>query len=182
MTNALLQLSQVQLESIALPKQAKDIAGQDFGKLRAIAPAPSPDGIVTRHLYWSAICSCGNLIVTSGHSLRQGKTLSCGCDNPRKTTHGLSGDPAYGCWENMRQRCNNPRNTNYKHYGARGITVDPAWDDFAAFLADMGPRPSLKHSIERKDNNGNYNATNCVWATMKQQSQNRRPRQYATAA
>ena len=52
----------------------------------------------------------------------------------------------------------------------------------AAFLADMGPRPSLKHSIERKDNNGNYNATNCVWATMKQQSQNRRPRQYATAA
>jgi hypothetical protein len=83
--------------------------------------------------------------------------------------------PEYYSWAAMRNRCNNPSRPNYPDYGGRGVTVCERWNDFAAFLADMGPRPE-GHSIDRIDNNENYEPGNCRWATPTEQSHNQRPR------
>lgn len=87
---------------------------------------------------------------------------------------GCKRSPEYNCWANLRQRCNNFLNPSFADYGARGITVCPEWDSFDTFLQDMGPRPTKKHSIERKDNDKGYCKDNCVWATKKVQQNNRR--------
>lgn len=88
-------------------------------------------------------------------------------------THGLSGTSLHNIWCSMRQRCSNPGSEFYAYYGGRGIIVCERWDDFAVFAADMGERPSPQHSLERKDNDKNYEPSNCRWATMKEQCRNR---------
>lgn len=89
--------------------------------------------------------------------------------------HGMSTDPLYHCWIAIKARCLNPHHPEYRRYGGRGITICDRWiNDFSAFLRDMGPKPSPKHSIDRVDVNGNYNPANCRWATTHEQNANRR--------
>ena len=88
------------------------------------------------------------------------------------TKHGMYGVPEYFVWTGMRQRCRNKNDPSYHHYGGRGILVCSRWDSFNAFISDMGFRPTPKHSIDRIDNNGDYNSDNCQWATVVQQRRN----------
>jgi hypothetical protein len=88
--------------------------------------------------------------------------------------------PGYYCWLSMRRRCDTPKHKSFHNYGGRGIRVCERWSSFAAFIADMGPRPSSNHSIERRDNNGNYEPGNCHWATPIEQLNNSRTNRWIT--
>lgn len=94
-----------------------------------------------------------------------------------KHGHGRSGQQSaeYNAWRHMLARCRNPKHPNYPRYGARGITVCTRWESFPNFLADMGQRPSPKHSLERLDVNGPYSPSDCVWSPITQQARNKRP-------
>ena len=147
-----------------------------FGRLEVIEIAGR-----NRHkqTLWRCRCDCGAVIVTSTNALRQGHTRSCGCLKvemlqAQARTHGMSDTPTYSSWEQMIARCRNTNNERYADYGGRGITVCERWLKFENFLADMGERPSLSHSLDRVDVNGSYSPENCRWATRKQQQRNMR--------
>lgn len=129
--------------------------------------------------YWLCQCACGTLKEVEGYNLKMGKSKSCGCirdkiNTEHFKTHGLSGSKEHRAWTHMKDRCNNPNDKGYPHWGGRGITVCKRWMKFENFLKDMGSAPSPKHSIDRIDNDKGYSKKNCRWATYKQQGNNKR--------
>lgn len=155
--------------------RALDLTGQKFGRLTAVEFV----GRRGKYRMWSCTCECGGSAVAAVGDLRFGHTRSCGClrreiNAETHRTHGLSRTPEHIAWCGMKARCYNSSERSYRHYVARGIRVCNRWcDNFEAFLEDMGPRPTAKHSVERLDVNGDYHPSNCVWATRTQQARNR---------
>lgn len=122
------------------------------------------------------ICFCGNIFTTRISGLKNGRVKSCGCGRRENhfTKHDMTNSPEYASWECMKGRCLNPHNKFYHNYGERGIKVCKSWLDFENFYKDMGSKPSLKHSIDRIDNGGNYEPSNCRWSDRFIQDRNKR--------
>jgi hypothetical protein len=158
-----------------------NLTGQRFGRWSVIGF--SHIGKFDRS-YWSCRCDCGTERVVVAQRLKEGGSKSCGClarevTVALKTTHGHNRvskrTSEYNSWVGMINRCTNPKHRSFKEYGGRGIKVCKRWRrSFAAFLEDMGPRPTPQHTIDRKNNDGGYTKRNCRWATRSQQNLNRR--------
>jgi hypothetical protein len=159
-----------------------DLTGRTFGRLTVEGYGGQASG---RESLWACRCSCGKRVTVRKGCLRDGDTQSCGClraelnklSGRKHRTHGLHGAPEYRVWVGMVQRCaaRNAGRKKYAGYAGRGIKVCQRWrESFAAFYADMGPRPSPKHSIDRINNDGDYEPGNCRWATASQQACNKR--------
>lgn len=159
------------------PKLKKDLTGQRFGRLLVIKRAES---MSTGIVFWECLCDCGHTSIVRSQMLLRGSTVSCGCfrreragANP-KITHGKTKTKEYTVWANMKGRCYNEKDAAYYNYGGRGITICERWlNSFENFLKDMGECPDGM-SIDRINNDGNYEPSNCKWVTIFEQNANRR--------
>jgi hypothetical protein len=171
-----------------------NLVGQTFGRLTVTQEvsslfharrAASGNIVQQKTRRWECICICGTVsIVRQGNLLRK-HTTSCGCLvrerlKEASQTHRMSRTPEYRAWGAMFTRCYNQKIPKYKDYGGRGITVCDRWHKFENFWADMGNRPSPKHSLDRIDVNGNYEPQNCRWTTMIVQVNNKRTNHWIT--
>lgn len=147
-----------------------DLVGDRFGRLVVIRSLGQYK--TSRMSKWFCQCDCGGVTVTGIGNLRNGHTKSCGCLSRTQDGNGRSVEIA--TWHKMMRRCYDESNCSYHLYGARGISVCQRWWNPKLFMKDMGLKGDGSLSIERLDNNGNYEPGNCVWATSKTQCRNRR--------
>lgn len=153
---------------------AHDLQGRQFGRLTVTEESGRKHSRIT----WLCICECGNeIVLTSNRLLHPQGTKSCGCIRSEKsaekaTSHGMSGTRIYEIWTGMKARCGRKGHKNYQRYGGRGITLCERWRDFENFYEDMKEGYEDHLTIDRKDNDGNYEPDNCRWATTQQQMSN----------
>lgn len=158
--------------------------GEKYGRLTVIEYV-GKDGY--NHKLFKCKCDCGNEIVSLGCNIKRGRTKSCGCykrDLLKEihTTHGKRNHPLYSVWRSMRKRCENPKDIGYRLYGGRGIRVCDEWNDFQNFFTwaiENGYKSGL--TLDRIDVNSNYMPSNCRWASMKVQNNNKRNTIYISA-
>ncbi len=150
-----------------------DLCGRTFGRLTVLDFLPK---VGTKYSWWKCRCRCGKRVSVMGNCMVHGGTRSCGCLRLENITkHGLTGTGIFRIWGHIVERCECKTHKSYPNYGARGIGMCKKWRvSPLAFANDMGPRPSARHSVDRKDNNGNYCPSNCRWATSIQQNNNTR--------
>lgn len=157
----------------------KDLTGKRFGRLQVLWAAGRRE---RNRVYWTCQCDDGNVSFVRTAQLINGGTRSCGClqreavtalCKARQTTHGHYHTPEHVAYVAAKGRCTNPKNRAYKNYGGRGIKF--LFTSFLQFFAELGPRPSPAHSLDRKNNDGHYEPGNLRWGTLLQQRRNRRP-------
>lgn len=148
-----------------------DRSGQRFGKLVVIEQAGRNN---LKKVLWKCKCDCGNESIVVSGSLVTGNTTSCGCD-AGNLKHGGTGKGSYNTWRAMMRRCYNPKDKDYKRYGAVGVRVDPEWHSYENFVADMG-EPNGDETLDRINPYGSYELSNCRWAGVQTQNRNTRVR------
>lgn len=167
------------------PWRVCDLAGQKFGRLTALSQGPKLGK--KNRISWQCSCECGGSAIVTSSNLRSGGTTSCGCKvsevarekaMKRNFVHGHNTvalqSPTWHSWNCMTKRCRLESHISYHRYGGRGIVVCERWKKFENFLEDMGERPEGK-TIDRIDNDGNYEKLNCKWSTRSEQQRNKSP-------